>query len=108
MSDTPHTQKVQVDNLGKPWHYAYKELYNHACEQEKEINQLKADFVNITGRYMKENAKLKTLLNQIRNEPKLWKSGRAGRQDQYAGMPPFVPMIDAIMKQHLDEGGTPT
>ena len=37
MTDTPHTQKVQVVNLGKPWHHAYKELYSHACEQEKEI-----------------------------------------------------------------------
>ena len=46
-----------------------------------------------------ENAKLKTLLNQIRNEPALWKKcGPAGRQDYYAGKPPFVPMIDAALK----------
>jgi hypothetical protein len=41
MTDTPHTQKVQVVNLGKPWHHAYKELYSHACEQEKEIAKLR-------------------------------------------------------------------
>jgi len=41
MTDTPHTQKVQVVNLGKPWHHAYKELYSHAYEQEKEIAKLR-------------------------------------------------------------------
>ncbi len=43
MTDTPHTQKVQVVNLGKPWHHAYKELYSHACEQEKEIAKLREE-----------------------------------------------------------------
>ena len=46
-----------------------------------------------------ENSELKSLLNQIRNEPALWKKcGPAGRQDYYAGKPPFVPMIDAALK----------
>jgi hypothetical protein len=43
MTDTPYTQKVQVVNLGKPWHHAYKELYSHACEQEKEIAKLREE-----------------------------------------------------------------
>lgn len=172
MSDTPRTEKVQIVNLGKPWHHAYKEMYNHACEQEKEITRLnqllngknarrsmeehisneivdgtydpcptdfdyETDFHHKLSTLMKqvdklrqenfelksgiksaldalcdaakfkhridilelENAKLKTLLNQIRNEPALWKKcGPAGRQDYYAGKPPFVPMIDAALK----------
>jgi hypothetical protein len=89
-------------------HYFYAQTDGtYAIPNSAEGDLLKTAKKEIEA-YEKENAELRALLKQIRNEPKLWKAGRAGRQDYYAGKPPFVPMIDAIMKQHLNEGGTPT
>ncbi len=36
-------------------------------------------------------------LNKIRRESRLWKSGGAGGQDQYAGLPPALRYVDAAI-----------
>ena len=38
------------------------------------------------------------LLGRIRNDSKLWKVAQIGGCDQYAGSPPFVRLIDELLK----------
>lgn len=47
----------------------------------------------------KANVKHVELLKYIRDNPKTWKSGGAGGQDQYAGLPPMLRYIDEIIDQ---------
>lgn len=42
--------------------------------------------------------KYRALLERIRDEPALLKRGGAGGQDQYAGMPPVMRLIDEALK----------
>lgn len=39
---------------------------------------------------------IRDLVNRLRHDPKLWKPVRAGGQDQYAGLPPAVRLLDRI------------
>jgi hypothetical protein len=41
---------------------------------------------------------IKQKLNYIKENPSWWKAGRAGGQDQYAGMPPAIRLIDEILQ----------
>jgi hypothetical protein len=41
-----------------------------------------------------QNRALRECLRQIRNDAKLWRSSAAGGQDQYAGLPPAMRLID--------------
>lgn len=44
-----------------------------------------------------EIERLRGTLSEIRNNPKLWKSGGKGGQDQYAGLPPMCRLIDKAL-----------
>lgn len=50
------------------------------------------------GELMNENAGLKAALEQLRADSKLWKIG-AGGQDKYAGLPPAMRIIDAVLAE---------
>lgn len=56
--------------------------------------------VNTISDLREENSKLKELLGKIRDDDKLWRINRIGGQDQYAGCPPFVRMIDVLLKSN--------
>lgn len=43
-------------------------------------------------------AKARDTLTELRNTPTLWRVGRAGGQDQYAGLPPACRIIDEALK----------
>ena len=43
--------------------------------------------------------KIQPLLLKLRDDPSLWKLGRAGGQDSYAGLPPAMRIIDVIIKE---------
>lgn len=49
--------------------------------------------------------KILDLLNQIRNDPSSWQRPRAGGQDNYAGMPPFLRTLDMAIKLVEDYNG---
>jgi len=61
----------------------------------REIQQLRDE----NSKLRSEIAEIKRKLEDIRDNPKQWKAGRYGGQDQYAGMPPFLRIIDGILKQ---------
>lgn len=45
-----------------------------------------------------EVAKFVTLLQKLRSDSSLWKAGGAGGQDQYAGLPPAMRLIDEALE----------
>lgn len=47
--------------------------------------------------WLEERNKAIELLKEIRNNPDLWKSGRYGGADNYAGLPPFCRIIDDLL-----------
>lgn len=42
-------------------------------------------------------AELEACLTAIKRDPKLWKSGGAGGQDQFAGLPPALRLIHEVL-----------
>ncbi len=42
---------------------------------------------------------LEAALTQLRGDPRLWRRGGAGGQDEYAGLPPAMRIIDAALRK---------
>ncbi len=40
---------------------------------------------------------LEAVLTRLKRDPKLWKSGGAGGQDQFAGLPPALRLIHEVL-----------
>lgn len=56
-----------------------------------------SDYKNAT--LIEQNKKLRGCLEELRNNPKLWKRGGIGGQDQYAGCPSGYRLIDQTLKE---------
>lgn len=113
--------KNDLEYISKEYSYQQnKELLDKISELENslEINKKLRhedtnDFVKALNEYSdknkellarvdeleKANVKHVELLKYIRDNPKTWKSGGAGGQDQYAGLPPMLRYIDEIIDQ---------
>lgn len=73
----------------------HNQFLEYKRESEKKISELLARVDELE----KANVKHVELLKYIRDNPKTWKSGGAGGQDQYAGLPPMLRYIDEIIDQ---------
>ena len=62
-------------------------------EVNEENKQLKSELKDKES----VNEKIIESLNYVRNNPKTWKAGGIGGQDQYAGMPSMLRYIDEII-----------
>lgn len=86
-------------------------VYNKTKELQERVEELNASLLDVATKSAnkvvelqsrideleKVNEKHIESLNYVRNNPKTWKSGGIGGQDQYAGMPPMLRYIDEII-----------
>ena len=94
--------------------YIKFQMQEHTKQLTDEIAELKSKVSNWMDKYIEVNEENKQLkselkdkesvnekiiesLNYVRNNPKTWKAGGIGGQDQYAGMPSMLRYIDEII-----------
>jgi hypothetical protein len=52
---------------------------------------------SIVKEALRRLAELEACLTTIKRDPKLWKAGGAGGQDQFAGLPPALRLIHEVL-----------
>lgn len=84
------------ETVGKVIYALIDELSGQQTKELQErFKQLQAKIDELE----KANSKHIEWLKEIRNNPKTWKSGGFGGQDQYAGLPPMLRYIDEMIDQ---------
>ncbi len=75
----------------------WMDKYIEVNEENKKLQSELKDKESVNENFSKQHAKIIESLSYVRDNPKTWKSGGIGGQDQYAGMPPMLRYIDEII-----------
>ena len=75
----------------------WMDKYIEVNEENKKLQSELKDKESVNENFSKQHAKIIESLSYVRDNPKTWKAGGIGGQDQYAGMPPMLRYIDEII-----------
>lgn len=66
-------------------------------KMDENLEALQETVIVLVAALKKERDQYRDLLDKLRKDKSLWRTSGAGGQDQYAGLPPAIRLIDEVL-----------